>query len=388
MKLVFYSVILNHHQACVADEFYQLLGDDYTFVEMQPIADRKGSTEDYSKRPYLLCAWESEEKRQEAFYLARTSDVCVFSGVDALPFERERLKLNLLSFDMDERPLKRGLINVISPANLKTLFYYWFNGWHTKPLYKLCCSAFTKLDYNRLGMYQNKCYKWGYFTNVDRDFDVEASVLNVSKSEIIPIMWCSRYLTWKHPEMPVRMAKELKEEGYKFTISMYGDEGNAAKHDGVFTRQKLEALIEKLGVGDCVHLKGNRPNDEILQAMRQSAIFLFTSDRLEGWGAVANESMANGCTLVASNAIGSSPYLIEDGINGYMFESGNLESLCKVVRTLFDNKEKLMKMQENAYKTMQEYWSPRYAANSLLSLISSINSGLTSVPSRGPCSPA
>lgn len=385
MKLVFYSVILNHHQACVADEFYQLLGDDYTFVEMQPIADRKGSTEDYSKRPYLLCAWESEEKRQEAFSLARTSDVCVFSGVDALPFERERLKLNLLSFDMDERPLKRGLINVISPANLKTLFYYWFNGWHKKPLYKLCCSAFTKDDYYRLRMFKNKCYRWGYFTRVDEDFDVEAST-DDPISEDTHLMWCSRFLVWKHPEMPVLMAKTLKDKGYKFLLSMYGDEGNAAKHDEVYPRKKLENLIMNLGVSDCVRLMGNCPNNEILDAMKQSSIFLFTSDRLEGWGAVANESMANGCALIASDAIGSSPYLIENGVNGYMFKSCDVESLCKVVQLLLEDKQKLKEIQENAYNSLRTYWSPQNAAKSLLSLISSIKSGRMEAPSKGPCS--
>ena len=385
MKLVFYSVILNHHQACVADEFYKLLGVDYTFVELLPIADRKGSTEDYSERPYLLRAWESEENRQMAFSLARTSEVCVFSSVDALPFEKERLKLNLLSFDMDERPLKRGLINVISPANLKTLVYYWSNGWHKKPLYKLCCSAFTKDDYYRLRMFKNKCYRWGYFTRVDEDFDVEAST-DGPISEDTHLMWCSRFLVWKHPEMPVLMAKTLKDKGYKFLLSMYGDEGNAAKHDEVYPRKKLENLIMNLGVSDCVRLMGNCPNNEILDAMKQSSIFLFTSDRLEGWGAVANESMANGCALIASDSIGSSPYLIENGVNGYMFKSCDVESLCKVVQLLLEDKQKLKEIQENAYNSLRMYWSPQNAANSLLSLISSIKSGRMEVPSKGPCS--
>lgn len=385
MKLVFYSVILNHHQACVADEFYRLLGDDYTFVELQPIADRKGATEDYSQRPYLLRAWESEENRQKAFSLAKTSEVCVFSSVDALPFEKERLKLNLLSFDMDERPLKRGLINVISPANLKTLFYYWSNGWKRKPLYKLCCSAFTKEDYYRLCMFKDKCYKWGYFTRVDEDFDVEAST-DGPISEITSLMWCSRFLVWKHPELPVQMAKKLKDKGYKFQLTMYGDEGNAAKHDKVYPRKQLEALIAKLGVNDCVQLMGNRPNNEILDAMKQSSVFLFTSDRLEGWGAVANESMANGCALIASDAIGSSRYLIENGVNGYMFKSGDVESLCDVVQILLDNKQKMIDIQENAYNSLNTYWSPQNAAKSLLSLISSIKSGRMEAPSKGPCS--
>ena len=85
MKLVFYSVVLNHHQAPVADEFFKLLGEEYCFVELVNLGDTKGSTDDYSKRPYLLRAWESQENYRQAMVLARTAECCVFAGNDALP---------------------------------------------------------------------------------------------------------------------------------------------------------------------------------------------------------------------------------------------------------------------------------------------------------------
>ena len=53
------------------------------------------------------------------------------------------------------------------------------------------------------------------------------------------------------------------------------------------------------------------PNAKILQEMRKHEIFLFTSDRNEGWGAVSNESMSNGCMLVGSDGIGSIPFLVK-----------------------------------------------------------------------------
>ena len=67
----------------------------------------------------MLQAWRSEEAYSEAMNLARTAECCVFSGVQALPFQKERMKLGLFSFDMSERWLKRGLINLFSPAILK-----------------------------------------------------------------------------------------------------------------------------------------------------------------------------------------------------------------------------------------------------------------------------
>ncbi len=62
MKLVFYSLILNNHQANVADELWNLTGHNYYFVELANLQaeHRKGDSYDYSDRPYLLRAWQSK----------------------------------------------------------------------------------------------------------------------------------------------------------------------------------------------------------------------------------------------------------------------------------------------------------------------------------------
>lgn len=90
--------------------------------------------------------------------------------------------------------------------------------------------------------------------------------------------------------------------------------------------QAAEQLAKKLGVTDVVHFCGSRPNEELMSDMQKHEIFLFTSDRNEGWGAVANECMANGCVLVASDKIGSVPYLLKDGKNGMIFQSSKTKN--------------------------------------------------------------
>src|SRR5690606_2121710 len=72
---------------------------------------------------------------------------------------------------------------------------------------------------------------------------------------------------------------------------------------------------------------GGRRNSDVLKMMEQSNVFLFTSDRNEGWGAVLNEAMGAGCACVASQEIGSVPYLITNDINGLIFKSGSAVSL-------------------------------------------------------------
>lgn len=391
MKIVFYSVILNHHQANVADELWKQTGHSYCFVELVNLQAeyRKGDTHDYGDRPYLLRAWQSKENYSKAMELAQTAVCCIFSGVQALPFLKERMKWGLLSFDMSERWLKKGILNLFSSSILKIFLAYHFGAWSRKPLYKLCCSAFAAADQYKVGTYHDRCYKWGYFTRVEK-IDVEAFP-DVSTSNITPLMWCSRYLMLKHPELPILMAERLKRKGYRFILDMYGS--------GEY-EIPAQQLAKELKVEDVVRFIGVKPNDDLMDDMRRHSIFLLTSDRNEGWGAVANESMANGCILVASDAIGSSPYLIKDGQTGLLFTSPRtsssfncpdrvaLDSLCEKVEYLLNHPQEVQKMRQRSLALIQETWTPGTAAERLLTLINSLQKGEVTPFAEGPCSKA
>lgn len=379
MKLVFYCNYLNHHQVLVADELYKLLGSGYAFVATLPRNEKelKGGA-DYSSRPYCILAGESHEAHERALEIARTADVCVFGACSQeYAVERARQKDCGLSFEMGERWLKRGWLNVLSP----TLRQWWMNYmrfYHNKPFYKLCSSAFVANDDNKLGAYHRRHFKWGYFTGVDCDFDVEASP-DVSTTEITPLMWCSRFLSLKHPELAVKLAKRLKDEGYRFVLDFYGS-GEV--------EQKTRDMVDKLCLNDVVRFHGAIPNEQVLKEMSRHKIFLFTSDRFEGWGAVANEAMSQGCALVGSDAIGSVPYLIEHRVNGMIFKSGDIDSLTHCVKELLDNSSLLDSIGHNAVKTMRTMWSPKVAARNLLQLIDDLHNGRVCSIEQGPCSKA
>lgn len=377
MKLVFYSVVLNHHQAPVADAFYKMIGKDYCFVELTNLADNKGSTEDFSKRPYLIRAWKSECNRDKAMELALTAECCVF-GPSAMEYEVARMAKGLLSFDMGERWLKRGWVNVFSPHLIKWHLNYHLRGWKQLPLYKLCMSAFAASDHRKLGAFKGRCYKWGYFTKVELFEKVHPTqTQNLPAMKPTQLLWCSRYLALKHPELPILLAQRLKASGYKFHLDMYGA--------GV-KEKKTKRLASKLNVLDVVSFHGAVPNIQVLEIMRHHDIFLFTSDRHEGWGAVANEAMSNRCALVASDAIGSVPYLVVDGKNGLIFKSNNIESLYSKVKWLIDHPQTRLSMEEQAYNDMVEIWSPENAARNLLQLINDLQNGRTTSIQKGPCS--
>lgn len=374
--IVFFSNGINQHQIAVADCLYELTEHDYVYVELSPFTGNrvKAGLNSFC-RPYLLKAYANKEAYLRAVQLAKTADVALF-GAESLSFEVIRMREGKLSLEVSERWLKRGWLNLFSPRLLRNMWYY-HTLFYNKPIYKLCASAYCAKDQYLLHSYQDRCYKWGYFTKVD-DFDVEANVKGKSDTPV-SLMWCARFLVWKHPELIVKLARKLKDNGFVLSIDMFGS--------GI-ELEKTKKLCKRMDVEDMISFKDNKPNDEILHEMRKHDIFLFTSDKNEGWGAVLNEAMSNGCTVVASNQIGSVPFLIKDGVNGLIFESDNVESLYIKVVSLIENPEERRKMAINAYYTIKNVWSPKVAAYNLLKLIEELKRGHDTIIQEGPCSKA
>ena len=380
MKLVFVTNYMNHHQVHVADEFYKILGDNYNFIatmEMYEFRKQLGYP-DFSDRPYLINAYMSEEMRLKSLQLAYDADVVIIGSAPE-EYVTERIKAGKLTFRYSERWFKTKPWYLSGPRAWIN-FYKNHIKFRNKPLYMLAASAYTANDVYAIGAYKDKVYKWGYFTSVPEDFNVEGLGQDVSVLEIShKIMWCSRFLKLKHPELPVMLAARLKKEGYKFVVNMYG------------SGEELEAtktLTQDLDVEDVVSFCGNLPNQEILSEMRRHQIFLFTSDKNEGWGAVLNESMSNGCAVVASNRIGAAPFLIKDGENGMIFESENLDSLYSKVKALLDDEDLRKTISHNAYKTTSEMWNPKNAAQRFIELVKTLQAGEDTPFVDGPCSKA
>lgn len=377
-KIAFFLNALNHHQVHVADELYKLTGGQYAFVECREPhgQSNKGGEIDFSHKPYLIQAWKDDAQQQLAWKISEEAEVCVFGTIYSLPYEKHRLRRDLLSFEVSERWLKKGILNVFSSTISKYIWNYFKEGWYRKPLYKLCSSAYASKDHALLHTFKNRCYKWGYFTCVEQG---SVDTLDLySNTHKVRLMWCARFLKLKHPELPVQMAKALKDKGYDFVIDYYG------------AGEELEPtmrLAESLKVTDLVKFHGAVPNNEVLKAMRGHDVLLFTSNRLEGWGAVVNEAMSNGCTVVANDVIGSIPYLVIEGVTGLRYHE-TVESLTDKVEWLLNHTDDLRNMQINAHKQMLDVWSPANAAKSLLQLIDDLKKGKDCSIIDGPCSKA
>ena len=361
MKIAFVSNFYNHHQKPLADALYSMIGEGYHFIETAPIStERLNMGWGGDQRPsYILQSYIDDASKEKCQQIIDEADVVIFGSAPYSMMET-RLKNGRLTFMYTERPYKQGVPYLKLPVHiLKALKNYT----RYKNFYVLCASAYTAVDFSKRLSFIGKTYKWGYFPAVKEYENIDDLIEQKKPSSIL---WTARFIDWKHPEIPVAVAKRLMADGYEFELNMIGN--------GELEESTRE-LIEREGVADRVKMLGSMKPEEVREHMEKSEIFLFTSDRNEGWGAVLNESMNSACAVVANSAIGSVPFLVNDGENGYMYKDGNVDDIYNKVKKLLDNGDERKRMGKNAYKTMVEEWNAENAAEKFVALCEKMLAG-------------
>ena len=109
--------------------------------------------------------------------------------------------------------------------------------------------------------------------------------------------------------------------------------------------------------------------------MRHADVYVLPSDGNEGWGAVINEAMSEGCCVVASRAAGAAQTMIRHGENGLLFSSGSEQDLCACLRRVYDSNAERMRLARAGYETIRRDWTPAVAAERLLALSEALLAG-------------
>lgn len=383
MKIVYVSNFMNHHQHPFSSALLRQKNIEYVFVSLEPTPDERtslGYADMNHSCSFVLPAYASAENQQAAQKLLDEADVAIFGSCPDALISR-RAGQGKLCFKFSERYFK----NV---GGFRRTLHNFASAWrHLKPferknVYFCCSSAFTAADVNRYTDFQGRTYKWGYFPEVKH---YELDTLMQGKASVsggaVSILWAGRFLDLKHPDEAVRLAAALKQKGYAFRLDLIGT-GEL--------ESALRAMIEEEQLCDCVTLLGSMPPEQVRAHMEKADIYLFTSDFQEGWGAVLNESMNSGCAVVASHAIGSVPFLLEDGKNGLIYENGSSAHLQRQAERLLDDAALRRRLGEAACRTMETTWNAEVAAERFLNLCQHLLAGEKSpeLYADGPCSRA
>lgn len=278
IKVVFVSNTFHHHQANVSDNLYEVTNGNYTFIETEPMRQDRlqlGWKND-NLPPYVIQAWKGKTEEKRCMDEIIKADVIIFGAISLRYIMKIRSKNhNKVVLVYSERLFKKDSNAIIKL--LKGVKYHFLSG-NCKNSYLLCASAYAAADYNSIGLYRNKTYKYGYFPEYqNKSYD---SILELKKkNQKLSLLWCGRLI-----------AEYLKNNGFDFCLDIVGD-GDM--------KDELKKHVEEHGLINNVIFHGAVDTSTVHAFMERADIYLFTSDRGEGWGAVLNEAMNSGCAVVA-----------------------------------------------------------------------------------------
>ncbi len=378
MKLTFYSNYFNHHQKALCDCLHEKLGEDFTFVETEPMEEfRSQMGWGKEKIPeYVLKSHLGEEEKKKAYDLALESDVVII-GTAPEDLIEKRMEEDKLTFRYSERPLKEGRWKVLVPYLAKKFYINHFSK-RKKNIYILAAGAFVSSDYAFLHSYRKKCYKFGYFPAPEELSFREIEEIR-KKNRTMKVLWAGRFLKLKQPELLVYAAKRCRDVGLDLRLEFVGDGKEEKKIKKLVKQQKLDKITTFLGF--------LRPEDTRRQ-MEKADIFGCTSNKLEGWGSVIYEALSAGCAVIAPSKAGATPFLVTQGKTGYVFQSGNIESLADKLRILLSSPGAAHELGRNAYENMARYWNPKEASLRLLEVCEKRLAGRDYYFDKGPLSRA
>ena len=381
MTITFISNYINHHQIPFSNACYTLLGEGYHFVQTQPMEQERlsmGWNTEGEGLPYVCRLYEEEE---QALQLIMESDVLLAGWSNREDLVQKRLNAGKLTIRISERLYREGQWKAISPKGLVHK-YKEHTRYRKSPAYLLCAGAYVPSDFHIIHAYPEKMFKWGYFPETRSYTEDEYEKMKLEDGKTVDIVWAGRFIPLKHPEYMTRLAKSLKtkKDGKEeVRIHMVG---------GGEMEEELKALAMEYGVEEMITFYGFRTPDQVRSIMEKSHIHVFTSNHLEGWGAVVNEAMNSGCAVVANVQAGAVPYLIQHGKNGMVYPDGSYEKMEEAVCYLLAHPEERRKMGREAYQTITSKWNAQHAAKELLRMIEGLREGKIEPAKEGPLSPA
>jgi glycosyltransferase involved in cell wall biosynthesis len=160
-------------------------------------------------------------------------------------------------------------------------------------------------------------------------------------------------LTQGHPESPLllyvgRLSAEKEIERIKPVMQAIPNARLALVGDGPH-RQALEAHF----AGTPTHFVGYLQGLELASAFASADAFVFPS-RTETLGLVLLEAMAAGCPVVAARS-GGIPDIVEDGVNGFLFDPTDENGAIAATRRLFANPEERETLRRNARREAERW---------------------------------
>jgi glycosyltransferase involved in cell wall biosynthesis len=141
-----------------------------------------------------------------------------------------------------------------------------------------------------------------------------------------------------HRKFPVTVIEALHQtfQDQPFEITYIGEGAE---------KKLVQQRFDGTGCKGKLTFTGRIPREDVIQYLKQSDVFVMIS-KGEIFGLVYLEAMALGCITIAARHEGIDG-IIEDGVNGFLCEAGNVDELASII-------SKIRKMTPKELKTMSD----------------------------------
>lgn len=218
-----------------------------------------------------------------------------------------------------------------------TLAYKFIDGF-------LAIGTANRAYYVGLGVPERKIFDVPYAVDNDR-FMAAAAMARDQRAEIrkrygLPaigriVLYASKLMRRKHPDHVIRAFARLQAEGSGAVLFVVG----AGEMES-----ELKALAEMLNPGSVV-FGGFVNQSELPRVFAACDVFVLPAEN-EPWGLVVNEVMCAGKPVIVSCEVGCVPDLVKHGVNGYVTESRDIESLLVALRQILSDDRRRREMGE------------------------------------------
>lgn len=186
-------------------------------------------------------------------------------------------------------------------------------------------------------------------------FDKEKKIFTEDKLVFTCVGILAEY---KGQHLLLEACGKLKENGFdNFEIQLIGD--NVSTY-----MIRLKEITSRYGIADKVRYLGRR--NDVHEFYKKTDI-MFVCSRSEAFGRITVEAMMSGCLVIGANTAGTKE-IINDGINGVLFEAENSADLYDKIVYATCNKELMKEIASCGRKDALEKYSAMRNAEEIYSL--------------------
>ena len=135
---------------------------------------------------------------------------------------------------------------------------------------------------------------------------------------------------------------------------------------------RMPAVLENKPIN--VEFLGQLNAEEIASFYNNARMVVFATRCYEGFPTVLLEAMSHGLPVVCSR-IGGLPEIVEDGVNGLLYESGNANELADRIRTLWEDAALSEKMGDKGRKKLEEKYDAEKLMDRLIGIYEKVARG-------------